>query len=107
MIWTLLFIYIFFLSFVPFCIWGIRKNVIGNEQLLSIKDSNYIKGMAACGVFLAHCYFYIENNSDLYIAPLKFFSFLGGMGVLMFLFVGGFGLTKSCFEKYAWDRRSD
>ena len=93
-------VYIIFLMFIPLCLWGMHKEPEhnGDISLMSMDDSNYLKGVSACGVFLAHSYNYLHTNNISNINLLIPFSLLGGMGVLMFLFTGGYGIYKS-FEK--------
>ena len=93
-------VYAIFLAFIPLCLYGGHKDVEynGKTSLMSIDDSNYLKGISACGVLLAHSYNYLHTNNISNLKLLMPFSLLGGMGVLMFFFTGGYGIYKS-FEK--------
>ena len=67
-----------------------------NHLLLSSNDTTIIKGIAALGVMLAHYASWMER--DIGIAENSFFFVpkqLGGMGVLIFFFISGYGLWFS------------
>ena len=62
-------------------------------EILTKEDSVVIKGIAVCFVILAHLISALETQYQV-IPILKVFTVLGGMGVLLFFFLSGFGLFK-------------
>ena len=92
--------YLLFFLYIPLGFIGLRLSGANNKQkYMAIEDSNYVKGLSAIGVFLAHTYYFIEENNCYIIKAFFPFSMLGGMGVLLFLFVGGYGIFKSVNNK--------
>ncbi len=71
---------------------GIKIRRDPKDTLLTKQDSNYIKGLAAIGVLLAHLQDFMEYGAGKYSLFLRPFSFLGGMGVLLFFFISGYGI---------------
>ena len=63
------------------------------NTFLDKKDTNVVKGIATCFVILAHLTGYLDSVE--YNPFLHIFSVMGGMGVLLFFFVSGYGLYKS------------
>ena len=65
--------------------------------LLSKTDTEFLRGISACFVIIAHSCIWInemmEGDKVLYFV----ISQLGGIGVLIFFFVSGYGI----YEKYA------
>jgi fucose 4-O-acetylase-like acetyltransferase len=90
---------LYYVIFPALCIVGVKKQTVEKEVLLTIDDSNFGKGIAACGVFLAHVYPFIVEKKMCGKEIFFPFSFLGGMGVLLFFFVGGYGIFKSYKNK--------
>ena len=78
---------------------GIKIRRDQKETLLTKQDSNYIKGFAAIGVLLAHLQDFMEYGTSEYSLFLRPFSFLGGMGVLLFFFLSGYGIFQGYAKK--------
>lgn len=78
-------------SVVFFCILlvSLRKN--RNEDFLSKETTNQIKGFAVLAVVFTHIGYGLSSPNQ-FLYPL---STLGGVGVNLFLFLSGFGLTLS------------
>ncbi len=100
---------IFFVLFPLVVLWGIGKRKEEKNTLLTKEDSGFIRGFATIGVFLAHLESYYEEFGMEYVKFLKPFSVLGGIGVLLFFFVSGYGLWKSysagLVSKIYWKKR--
>lgn len=64
------------------------------KELLNKEETNVVKGIATCFVIFAHLTIQLENV-DGYSRFLHIFSITGGMGVLLFFFVSGYGLYKN------------
>lgn len=64
------------------------------NEFLDRQDANVVKGIATCFVILAHLMNYLQSNIG-YNSFLNVFSVMGGMGVLLFFFVSGYGLYKN------------
>ena len=86
---------IFMVLFPVVSLVGIGKKEKAGESLLSKDDSRYIRGFATCGVFLAHTESYMEEFGMPYVSIMRPFSIMGGVGVLLFFFVSGYGLWKA------------
>lgn len=77
------------------------------EVLLDKQDSNVIRGIAASFVILAHMEIMLAQEKfetlfeRLGVALIKPFSVLGGMGVLLFFFLSGYGIWKAYGERKA------
>lgn len=61
------------------------------ENFLDKQDVNVVKGVATCFVILAHLVIQLETMGE-YNRILHIFSTMGGLGVLLFFFVSGYGL---------------
>ena len=95
-----LIIILFYVFFFVLFFYGIKKknNTESKAQIISIDESNAVKGLAAVMIFLAHSQNFFAENS--YNTPfLKPFSLLGGMGVLLFFFFSGYGIGKGYILK--------
>lgn len=66
-------------------------------EFLSREDSTVVKGIAICFVILAHLVSALEQQYT--IKVLQLYSVLGGMGVLLFFFLSGYGLFKGYSAK--------
>lgn len=86
---------IFFALFPLVAIVGIKRRKDENGSLIDRDDSRFIRGFATCGVFLAHSESYLSGINFAGSRFLKPFSVMGGIGVLLFFFVSGYGLWKS------------
>lgn len=83
---------IVFIFFPAGICWGIRRRE-GAGALLEKEDVVAVKGVAACFVILGHLLRAL--GTSVVISPLlNSFTVLGGMGVLLFFFVSGYGLFK-------------
>lgn len=92
---------VFVICFIVFPIsffWNICK-VFPSGALLDKQDSDIVKGIATSFVILAHLTNYLEDTGGGYNKALSFFSVMGGMGVLLFFFLSGYGLYKGYEEK--------
>lgn len=78
---------------------GIKIRREKKSELLTKQDSNFIKGLAAVGVLLAHIQDFLEVNVGMHSLFLRPFSFLGGMGVLLFFFISGYGIFLGYAKK--------
>lgn len=64
------------------------------DECLNKQDSDTIKGIATSFVILAHLTIYLKNTGGGHFKALDIFNVMGGMGVLLFFFVSGYGLYK-------------
>lgn len=62
-------------------------------DVISIEDSDFIRGVAAIFIFFAH--FYTQLYEITNIAIGKLWLYMGGVGVCVFFFLSGYGLNKS------------
>lgn len=79
---------------------GLKIRKEPKKELINRDDSTYLKGVATVMVFLAHSQAFLETfeKKALIIKP---FSVLGGLGVLIFFFLSGYGIYKGYAEKRA------
>ena len=89
---------LFFVGTICLLVVGVKRNNSGQLVLLDKNDTNYLKGLATIGVFLAHACSLLEEMAKGGKA-LKVFSSMGGCGVLLFFFLGGYGIYKGYSEK--------
>lgn len=90
--------YILFGLVLPVVIlWGIRKeNRLEEAQLLDKKDTSVLRGISAFFVIAAHYTGWVEKIAGGTNAIFKgLIGQLGGIGVLIFFFVSGYGLYES------------
>ena len=90
--------YILFGLVLPVVIlWGIRKeNRLEEAQLLDKKDTSVLRGISAFFVIAAHYTGWVEKLTGGTNAIFKgLIGQLGGIGVLIFFFVSGYGLYES------------
>lgn len=78
---------------------GMKKRKTKAEVLLAKNESNFVKGVAALMVFLAHSQDFLLQNNFSGSAVLKPLSVLGGVGVLLFFFLSGYGIFKGYADK--------
>lgn len=92
--------YILFpLTVLPFC----RRKKEVSMVLLTKEETNIVKGLAAIFIVLAHMVIEIEGESQQSFLLLKPITVLGGMGVLLFFFLSGYGIYKGYAErKLGW-----
>lgn len=90
---------IFYIGILGISFIGFSKRTNGKESLIDKKESNYIKGLATIMVFYAHMQAWISEMNISGMQGLKPFSVLGGMGVLLFFFVSGYGIHKGYAKK--------
>lgn len=87
-----------FIVFPLLLIIPIRRNEnVTSGKILNIADSNMIKGMAICFVMLSHLVSSLESVHN--ITVLRAYTVLGGMGVLLFFFLSGYGLYNGYAHK--------
>lgn len=85
--------YFFIAVFVIFLIFSFRK--LKEEPSFNIKITNELKGLAILMIIFSHMgYFLADNNSFLF--PL---SVGGGIGVNLFFFLSGYGLSVSTLNR--------
>lgn len=87
-------IYILFYLVFPLSILCCVKKNRNKTVLLDKDDSVFLKGIATCMVFMAHSQNYLEDMRANLCSGLKPVSVLGGMGVLIFFAVSGYGIYK-------------
>ncbi len=91
---------------------GVVKRREIDNAILSKTDTQYLKGIAASFVLLAHSYIWMNGViGDGYIERTIYFviSQLGGIGNLIFFFVSGYGIYESYADKipdyhFLWKR---
>lgn len=96
-------LYALFLIGVPvIALLGTARTEKGKEVLLTRDDTAFLRGVSACFVIMAHIsewlYAYLPGMNPLFY---RLMDQLGGMGVLVFFFVSGYGIYKSCAGKAA------
>ena len=74
----------------------IRKE--GKESILTKDDSTYLKGVSAMMIFFAHSQVFVEEIGENCMI-LKPYSLLGGMGVMIFFFLSGYGIYNGYAER--------
>jgi len=91
--------YIFFLGLVFLTLVTLRKDNNRHEMLVS--HTSELKGVAILLVLFSHVGYFLSNDNR-FLFPL---SAGGGVGVNIFLFLSGFGLTTSMLNKQLnfWD----
>ncbi len=84
-----------------------RKNE--KDTLLTKQDTQFLRGMAAFFVILAHFIIWVGEKEKINFIIYFLFSQLGGIGVLVFFFVSGYGIYESYANKvpnwrFLWKR---
>lgn len=99
-------IYLLYLIIFPIAVFvGIKREHRDGHVLVSKDDTKFLKGVSACFVIIAHSATWIDKlsggmNRIVYII----FSQLGGIGVLIFFFVSGYGIHKNYSNRHVgWD----
>lgn len=69
------------------------------EVLLTLDDSNLLKGFAACFVILSHAVYAAQAKGLLQAGIFTLITQLGGIGVLIFFFLSGYGIYKGYGER--------
>lgn len=64
------------------------------EVLLTLDDSDLLKGIAACFVILSHAVYAAQSGGLLQAGVFGLLTQLGGIGVLIFFFLSGYGIYK-------------
>lgn len=85
---------IFFILIFLFILFATIKRSSG-KLVFDIGITNEIKGFAIIAIIFAHIGYGLSDNGE-FLFPL---SILGGVGVNLFLFLSGFGLTVSAIKK--------
>lgn len=75
------------------------ERVEKQDVLLTIEDSNILKGAAACCVILSHAVYSAQAEGLLLSKPFVLLEQLGGIGVLIFFFLSGYGIYKGYGER--------
>lgn len=82
-------------------IFGVKiENRIGNKQLLDKNDTSVLRGISAFFVISAHYMVWVDEivgNTNIFMKLIV--GQLGGIGVLVFFFVSGYGLYESYGDK--------
>lgn len=103
-------IYLLCLIVFPIAILYGIKITQDTQVLVSRRDTQFLRGVSACFVVLAH---YCINLNESLVSMNAAFYFgvrqLGGIGVLLFFFVSGYGIHESYAHKkpgwyYLWKR---
>ncbi len=89
---------LFYLGSAAIALAGMKIRKSPPTALLTRDETDYIKGIAALMVFLAHSQIFLTSNDRDYLI-LKPFSLLGGVGVLLFFFLSGYGIFKGYIYK--------
>lgn len=87
-----------FLVFPAVILIQVKKNE-GTYVLLEKEDTNTIKGIASGFIVLIHLTNNLEADSKIIKLLMQLFSVTGGMGVLLFFFVSGYGIYKGYAHK--------
>ena len=80
--------------FFPLLILLPAKVIRGKETLLDKEDTEIMKGIAACLIILAHLITSIKAEVKDISLILNIYTVTGGMGVLIFFFISGYGIYK-------------
>ena len=92
-------IYLICFILFPLCVMVQAKKITRTSVMLEKQDTEVIKGIATCFVILAHLIQPLKTISG-YSKFLNLYSIaVGGVGVLLFFFVSGYGLFKSYRDK--------
>lgn len=83
----------FAITFLILLIFSIRKNI--KRDFFSVELTNELKGIGILAIIFSHIG-YIVSQTDKFLFP---FSAIAGVGVNLFLFLSGFGLTMSALKK--------
>lgn len=75
------------------------ERVEKQDVLLTIEDSNILKGVATCCVILSHAVYSAQAEGLLLSKPFVLLDQLGGVGVLIFFFLSGYGIYKGYGER--------
>ena len=90
---------IFYLGTIALLFTNIEVRKEKKTVALSKTESDYLKGIAALMVLLSHFQNFMEVNNFRFAILLKPFSLMGGMGVLLFFFLSGYGIYKGYSDK--------
>lgn len=71
-----------------------------NEDVLSKNDSLVLRGIVACGIMFSHYVAYLEDMGYA-VGLAKLYEPVGGIGVCIFFFLSGYGLSASTQGKPA------
>lgn len=101
-------IYLLYLCFFPIAILCKTKLKINRDNvqaLITKNDSLFLRGVSACFVVMAHFIVWIyESYDEINIVFYLIMKQLGGIGVLIFFFVSGYGIHKSyAYKPPNWD----
>lgn len=85
--------FIFIIILIIFILFSFRK--IKGEPVFDINITNELKGLAILMIIFSHMGYFL-SDSNLFLYPL---SVGGGIGVNLFFFLSGYGLSVSAFNK--------
>lgn len=85
------------------------QDVDNTYTLIQKGDTNFLRGAAACCVLISHHCTWLKELQNMNAPFYIFVSQLGGIGVLIFFFVSGYGINESCIGKrpgfaFMWKR---
>lgn len=93
---TILFFGLLLIASLP----GLKFNTGNKVQLLDKNDTNFIRGISALFVLVAHYAIWVQANTNgINSIAYALLSQLGGIGVLLFFFVSGYGINESYSNK--------
>lgn len=93
---TILFFGLLLIASLP----GLKFNTGNKVQLLDKNDTNFIRGISALFVLVAHYAIQVQANTNgINSIAYALLSQLGGIGVLLFFFVSGYGINESYSDK--------
>src|SRR5579884_2505516 len=67
-----------------------------NDSLFSLRVTNQLKGLAILTIVFSHIGYFLSNDTR-FLFPM---TILAGVGVNIFLFLSGFGLTTSALNRH-------
>lgn len=97
-----------FLIFPFLAVFPAKRIIMKRDVLLDKDDTDVWKGIAACLIILAHLIIPMKDELSGISLGLHIYRVTGGMGVLIFFFISGYGVYKAYGEKLGigfWHRR--
>lgn len=100
MIQTIIINGIVFVLFPLLVLWKCKYNKTEyNKEVLTVQDSQGLRGVAAIFIMFAHYLMNVEAESDIGLGPAKLIEWFGGLGVCLFFFLSGYGMYCSAEAK--------
>ncbi len=101
--------FICFFGFPFLAVFPVRR-VAGKKVLLDQDDTDVWKGIAACLIILAHLIIPMKEELKGIGVALHIYRVTGGMGVLIFFFISGYGIYKAYADRKSlgvafWQKR--